>query len=239
METSKLYKWFRMYGWRHLVGLVFVTISLYPILFVFTNSFADFPNLANSKLIPNGFTFKHYRSLSESDLIPYFRWLFNTYKIAGIAGFLKSIRYTLSVIKPTRCIIVFDGKDGSKRRRKIYPQYKAQRKVKKRLNRNVDWGTAPSNEEESMKLQLGRLVEYIEYLPLTIVSDDGIDNDGNTTNDPTDLFASVATPNTPSTPSIRPLVLEAFALIILASSALTTRSTPPYERYDEAHIQYS
>ena len=97
--------------------------------------------------------------------------------IGGIAGFLKSIRYTLSVIKPTRCIIVFDGKDGSKRRRKIYPQYKAQRKVKKRLNRNVDWGTAPSNEEESMKLQLGRLVEYLEYLPLTLVSVDGIEAD--------------------------------------------------------------
>ena len=96
METSKLYKWFRMYGWRHLVGLVFVTISLYPILFVFTNSFADFPNLANSKLIPNGFTFKHYRSLSESDLIPYFRWLFNTYKIAGIAGFLNVLLGTFA-----------------------------------------------------------------------------------------------------------------------------------------------
>ena len=96
METSKLYKWFRMSGWRHLVGLVFVTISLYPILFVFTNSFADFPNLANSKLIPNGFTFKHYRSLSESDLIPYFRWLFNTYKIAGIAGFLNILLGTFA-----------------------------------------------------------------------------------------------------------------------------------------------
>ena len=97
--------------------------------------------------------------------------------IGGIAGFLKSIRYTLSVIKPTRCIIVFDGKDGSKRRRKIYPEYKAQRKIKKRLNRNVDWGTAPANEEESMKLQLGRLVEYLEYLPLTLVSVDGIEAD--------------------------------------------------------------
>ena len=96
MEISKLYKWFRMYGWRHVVGLVFVTISLYPILFVFTNSFADFPNLANSKLIPNGFTFKHYRSLSESDLIPYFRWLFNTYKIAGIAGFLNVLLGTFA-----------------------------------------------------------------------------------------------------------------------------------------------
>ena len=97
--------------------------------------------------------------------------------IGGIAGFLKSIRYTLSVIKPTRFIIVFDGKDGSKRRRKIYPEYKAQRKIKKRLNRNVDWGTAPANEEESMKLQLGRLVEYLEYLPLTLVSVDGIEAD--------------------------------------------------------------
>ena len=96
METSKLYKWFRMYGWRHLVGLVFVTISLDPILFVLTNSFADFPNLANSKLIPDGFTFKHYRSLSESDLIPYFRWLFNTYKIAGIAGFLNVLLGTFA-----------------------------------------------------------------------------------------------------------------------------------------------
>ena len=96
METFRLYKWFRMYGWRHLVGLAFVTISLYPILFVFTNSFADFPNLANSKLVPDGFTFKHYRSLSESDLIPYFRWLFNTYKIAGIAGFLNVLLGTFA-----------------------------------------------------------------------------------------------------------------------------------------------
>ena len=97
--------------------------------------------------------------------------------IGGIAGFLKSIRYTLSVLKPTRCIVVFDGKNGSSRRRKIYPQYKAQRKIKKRLNRNVDWGTSPSNEDESMKLQLGRLVEYLEYLPLTLVSVDGVEAD--------------------------------------------------------------
>ena len=97
--------------------------------------------------------------------------------IGGIAGFLKSIRYTLSVIKPTRCIITFDGKDGSKRRRKMFPEYKENRKVKKRLNRNVDWGTAPADEQESMKLQMGRLVEYLEYLPLTLVSIDGLEAD--------------------------------------------------------------
>ena len=97
--------------------------------------------------------------------------------IGGMMGFLKSIRYTCDILKPSRCIIVFDGKDGSKRRRKIYPEYKENRKVKQRLNRNVDWGTAPQDEEESMKQQMGRLIEYLEQLPLTLISIDGIEAD--------------------------------------------------------------
>ena len=97
--------------------------------------------------------------------------------IGGMMGFLKSIRYTCDILKPSRCIIVFDGKDGSKRRSKIYPDYKATRKVKKRLNRNVDWGTAPADEEESMKQQMGRLIEYLEQLPLTLICVDGIEAD--------------------------------------------------------------
>jgi len=97
--------------------------------------------------------------------------------IGGMMGFLKSIRYTCDILKPSRCVIVFDGKGGSKRRSKIYPEYKATRKVKKRLNRNVDWGTAPQDEQESMIQQMGRLIEYLEQLPLTLVCIDGIEAD--------------------------------------------------------------
>ena len=97
--------------------------------------------------------------------------------IGGMIGFLKSLRYTCDILKPSRCIIVFDGKNGSARRQKIYPEYKATRKVKKRLNRNVDWGTAPQDEEQSMIQQMGRLVEYLEQLPLTLVCVDGIEAD--------------------------------------------------------------
>ena len=97
--------------------------------------------------------------------------------VGGLTGFLKSIRYTINILQPTRCIIVFDGKDGSKRRRKFYPEYKSQRKVKKRLNRNVDWGTAPQDEEQSIIQQMGRLVKYLEYLPITLISIDGIEAD--------------------------------------------------------------
>ena len=97
--------------------------------------------------------------------------------IGGLTGFLRSIRYTCDILKPSRCIIVFDGKGGSTRRRKLYPEYKETRKVKKRLNRNVDWGTAPQDEQQSMRQQMGRLIEYLEQLPLTLVSVDGIEAD--------------------------------------------------------------
>jgi 5'-3' exonuclease len=41
----------------------------------------------------------------------------------------------------------------------------------------VDWGTAPQDEQQSMRQQMGRLIEYLEQLPLTIVSVDGIEAD--------------------------------------------------------------
>jgi len=97
--------------------------------------------------------------------------------IGGMMGFLKSVRYTSDILKPSRVIIVFDGKNGSGRRQKIYPEYKGTRKVKRRLNRNVDWGTAPMDEQQSMRQQMGRLVEYLEQLPLTLICVDGIEAD--------------------------------------------------------------
>tara|TARA_R100000008_G_C3584653_1_gene171250 strand:- start:1565 stop:2629 length:1065 start_codon:yes stop_codon:yes gene_type:complete len=97
--------------------------------------------------------------------------------IGGIIGFLKSVRFAINKLQPTRVVIVFDGKGGSKKRRAIYPEYKAQRRVKTRLNRNVDWSTNPIDEEQSMKQQISRLVNYLEMLPVKIISIDGIEAD--------------------------------------------------------------
>ena len=36
--------------------------------------------------------------------------------IGGVTGFLRSVAAVVRLIKPTRCIIVFDGKGGSRRR---------------------------------------------------------------------------------------------------------------------------
>ena len=102
MGTSKFITWFKEYGWRHLIGLIFVTFAIYPILFVLTNSFADFANLSNSKLIPSGLTLKHYKLLSGDPLVPYFTWLFNTYKVAFVASLFNVFLGTLAAFAFSR-----------------------------------------------------------------------------------------------------------------------------------------
>ncbi|SVD26459.1 uncharacterized protein METZ01_LOCUS379313, partial [marine metagenome] len=97
--------------------------------------------------------------------------------VGGLVGFMKSIRFAINKFKPTRCVIIFDGKNGSKPRQKIFSLYKGGRKVRSRLNRNVDWNLAPHDEQQSMKLQLGRLVEYLEHLPLTLLAYDNLEAD--------------------------------------------------------------
>ena len=59
----------------------------------------------------------------------------------GVVGFLKSLALAVRSFKPTRVILVFDGKGGSQRRRKLFPQYKENRKPPIRLNRSYDMTT--------------------------------------------------------------------------------------------------
>ena len=92
--------------------------------------------------------------------------------VGGISGFLASMGSAIKTINPTRVIIVFDGKDSSKKRRSMFPDYKANRKVKIRLNR------AQSVEKEDNQLQqLVRLIDYLETLPVTVITLDGCEAD--------------------------------------------------------------
>ena len=97
--------------------------------------------------------------------------------IGGIVGFLKSVGYAIKMLAPTRTLIVFDGKGGSNRRRKIYPEYKAKRRTTKiRLNRVNDYENL-DDERHSMMMQLSRCVEYLECLPVSILSIDSVEAD--------------------------------------------------------------
>ena len=97
--------------------------------------------------------------------------------IGGIVGFLRSIGYTINMVRPTRTIIVFDGKGGSNRRRKIFPEYKAGRKMSVRLNRHLDVSLTREDEHKMMIRQLNRVIEYLECLPLTMMNIENVEAD--------------------------------------------------------------
>jgi len=100
----------------------------------------------------------------------------NGVHVGGIVGFLKSIGFAINMFNPTRTIIVFDGKGGSNRRRKLYSDYKNKRRTSYRVNRVAGLENV-EDERRNMLMQLRRVADYLELLPLTTISVDGIEAD--------------------------------------------------------------
>ena len=97
--------------------------------------------------------------------------------VGGITGFLMSLGYAIKLLKPTRVIIVFDGKGGSKRRKDLYPEYKQKRAMPMRVNRAYEDMVDPKSEQEAMIHQMVKLIDFLRCLPVTVVSVDYIEAD--------------------------------------------------------------
>ena len=95
--------------------------------------------------------------------------------VGGIMGFMKSLAFAIREMDPTRVIVVYDGAGGSKRRRKINPNYKSQR-VPKRVTK-FDAFNSLEDEKEAMKIQFRRLLSYLELLPIDVYSVDNVEAD--------------------------------------------------------------
>ena len=100
----------------------------------------------------------------------------NGVPVGGLTGFLRSLAYAIREVNPTRVIIVYDGAGGSQRRRKIHPNYKSNRKPGKRITRWDAFKNA-TEEKEAMKIQFSRLLDYLDFLPINVISIDRIEAD--------------------------------------------------------------
>ena len=100
----------------------------------------------------------------------------NGVPVGGLTGFLRSLAYAIREVNPTRVIVVYDGQGGSQRRRKILPDYKANRKPGKRITRWDAFKDA-REEKDAMKIQFSRLIEYLDFLPINVISIDKIEAD--------------------------------------------------------------
>ena len=95
--------------------------------------------------------------------------------IGGAFGFLRALSYLTYNIRPSKIIIAWDGKDSSKNRRKLLPEYKNGR-TPLRLNRFYKDET-PVEVEENKKYQLRLLFLCLKCLPITQVFSDGCEAD--------------------------------------------------------------
>jgi 5'-3' exonuclease len=95
--------------------------------------------------------------------------------IGGMIGFLRSLAYTVNLVQPTRIICVFDGQGNTTNRKNLYPEYKANRKLKRITN----WNSFDDLDDESASLsqQMLRLVDYLKQLPISIVTLDKLEAD--------------------------------------------------------------
>jgi len=92
-------------------------------------------------------------------------------------GFLKSLGMVIRNENPTRVIVVFDGKGGSQKRRQTFSNYKADRKVKFRVNRQYDDMMSEEDEQISLKRQISWLGNILSILPITTMVFDNIEAD--------------------------------------------------------------
>lgn len=95
--------------------------------------------------------------------------------VGGLVGSLRSLGSLVKEFTPTKVIVVFDGEKGSVARKYLYRPYKANRDQKKIVNPK---SFRSSDEEKSSKnLQITRLVDYLQTLPVQMMCFDNLEAD--------------------------------------------------------------
>lgn len=83
-------RWFRTVGWRHLIGLCFVVISVFPLLYVVSTSLDDSGTLVGSNDLFSTITLDNYRDLLSDPQKPFLRWVGNTV-LVGVSVALGTV----------------------------------------------------------------------------------------------------------------------------------------------------
>jgi arabinogalactan oligomer/maltooligosaccharide transport system permease protein len=77
-------KWFTSVGWRHLVGVLAVMFSLFPIVFVLSAALNPLGTLSSTEALPTGFTVDNFINLFNRTAFGH--WYLNSILIAGVAS---------------------------------------------------------------------------------------------------------------------------------------------------------
>ncbi|MCK4518133.1 hypothetical protein KAT92_05115 [Candidatus Babeliales bacterium] len=94
--------------------------------------------------------------------------------VGGTTGFLLTLNKLVRETRPDNIFIIWDGEGGSWKRRSIYKDYKAGRKMC--VNREYDFED-PEDNMKSMRRQIALTKEILECLPITQMTVKGVEAD--------------------------------------------------------------
>jgi 5'-3' exonuclease len=94
--------------------------------------------------------------------------------IGGLIGTIRSIKWMVHEVRPTKVLFVWDGVGGSRRRRGVFAEYKMGRKP--RLNRELDDGS-PRDSKQNMDWQMSKLKGLLGFLGVQQLEIDDIEAD--------------------------------------------------------------
>ena len=99
----------------------------------------------------------------------------NGVHVGGLGGFFRSLGALTRQIQPTQIIVVFDGVGSSHNRKNIIPEYKSNRNLT-RVTKHELFDSL--DEEDDAKVgQIVRIIEYLQTLPVKVISLDGVEAD--------------------------------------------------------------
>ncbi len=81
-------RWFSRTGWRHLVGIVMVIFSAFPLLYVLSSSLNPRGTLTGSNSLFSRVGFESYARILSTPETPFAQWFGNTILIAGTTSIL-------------------------------------------------------------------------------------------------------------------------------------------------------
>ena len=95
--------------------------------------------------------------------------------IGGCIGFLKSLQKVCRKFQPQEVIVVWDGHEGSQRKRAINKNYKEGRSPIRFNRRLIE--LPPEEQAKNKAYQLIRLMEYLNELPVIQITIDFVEAD--------------------------------------------------------------
>ncbi|MCA9937275.1 MAG: sugar ABC transporter permease [Anaerolineales bacterium] len=81
---------------RWIVALILIFFAVFPVIFTLSASFNPSDSLATQTLLPRNASLDNYRELLTNPVFPYWRWYFNSLKIALISTILSVSITTLA-----------------------------------------------------------------------------------------------------------------------------------------------